>query len=106
MKLIKIKFLLSITATILLFSLTGCGTTTTTVAVNVENSEELNSTVLGRDAFSKIADDLWYDSATRIVYMKFYQHQSSDVFVPYYAPNGLPYRYNPETNTFEMIGES
>lgn len=22
---------------------------------------------------------------------------------PYYAPNGLPYRYNPETNTFEEI---
>ena len=23
---------------------------------------------------------------------------------PYYAPNGLPYRYNPESNTFEEIG--
>lgn len=22
---------------------------------------------------------------------------------PYYAPNGKPYRYNPETNTFEEI---
>ncbi len=22
---------------------------------------------------------------------------------PYYAPNGLPYKYNPETNTFEEI---
>ena len=22
---------------------------------------------------------------------------------PYYAPNGFPYRYNPETNTFEEI---
>ena len=24
-------------------------------------------------------------------------------YTPYYAPNGLPFKYNPETNTFEEI---
>ena len=27
-------------------------------------------------------------------------------FTPYYAPNGLPYRYNPETDNLEEIDYS
>ena len=57
MKPIKIKLSLSITIVILLFSLTGCGTTT--VAVNVENSEELNSAVLGMNALIPIGNCLF-----------------------------------------------
>lgn len=46
--------------------------------------------------------NLYYDSSTKIVYMIFNEivgHSMS----PYYAPNGLPYIYNPETNELEEI---
>ena len=74
-------------------SLVGCGTT---IEVNVDNSEELSSSELVH--FIKINNTLTYDEATRIVYMV-----SIYNITPYYAPNGLPYRYNPETNTLEEI---
>lgn len=97
MKLNKIKLLLPIA--LLLFSLTGCGTTLT---VNVENGEELSSTTLGNDLIF-IGNDLYYDSATRIVYLKYITMGGYSYLSAYYAPNGLPYRYNPEINTFEEI---
>lgn len=74
-------------------SLVGCGGT---VQVNVNNSEELSSNELTH--FLKISNILSYDEATRIVYI-----MSTYNITPYYAPNGLPYRYNPETNTLEQI---
>ena len=74
-------------------SLVGCGGT---VAVNVDNPEELASNELVN--FLKINNVLSYDEATRIVYMMTVYN-----ITPYYAPNGLPYRYNPETNTLEEI---
>lgn len=91
---------------VLIFSLIGCGATDTSINVNVENSSELNNTRIGISSLIKIGDGLWYDSATRIVYwwngiMTYYR--SDTVPTPYYAPNGFPYRYNPETNTFEEI---
>ena len=108
MKLTKIKLLLL--TTLLLFSLTGCGQTTT-VNVNVENSGELNNTTLGINSLIKIGNWLWYDSTTRIVYWwngrmgedETTRYKSDTTPTAYYAPNGLPYRYNPETNTFEEI---
>lgn len=106
MKLAKIKLLLLIT--ILIFSLTGCGESNVNVNVNVENSEELNNIVLGKDALIEIGSYLWYDQTTRIVYWwnGVLTGCRRDITPsPYYAPNGLPYRYNPETNTFEEIGE-
>lgn len=50
--------------------------------------------------------ELSYDTATEIVYIKNYTYHSNYVYTPYYAPNGLPYRYNHETNTFEEIDEN
>ena len=98
----KRKLLILLTATTLFSSiLTGCNETP--VSVNVENKENLHNTVLGKSAFVYIGDDLCYDSATRIVYMKMYTYMSNCVYNVYYAPNGLPYKYNPETNTFEEI---
>lgn len=77
------------------------------IAVNVENQETLQNTVLGVDALVELCDGLYYDSTTRIVYWwsgriePLYDGPTTPS--PYYAPNGLPYRYNPETNTFEEI---
>ena len=97
----KKKLLVGLIGCMLTFSLVGCGEETT-LSVNVENKTELNSDMLGEDALVYIGGELYYDSATRIVYMK-HQNSYGSSYIAYYAPNGLPYRYNPETNTFEEI---
>ena len=61
---------------------------------------------IGVDSLIEIGNRLYYDSTTRIVYwwngrMKNYRNDTTPS--PYYAPNGLPYKYNPGTNTFEEI---
>ena len=86
-------------------SFTACGSSP--VNVNVENDNAINGTVFGRSAMIEIGNRLWYDSTTRIVYWwnGYFDAYSSTSPSPYYAPNGLPYRYNPETNTFEEIKE-
>ena len=100
-KYMKKKLIIGLIGCILTFSLVGC-IEETTLSVNVENKSELTGDFLGKDALVYIGNDLYYDSTTRIVYMKCssaYAHSYS----VYYAPNGLPYRYNPKTNTFEEI---
>ena len=92
-------------ACFLTFSLVGCGETTT-LNVNVENSGELSGTTLGIDSLIDIGNELWYDSTTRIVYWwngKLTHYRSDTIPTAYYVPNGLPYRYDPKTNTFEEI---
>lgn len=96
MKKKSIAIILSCT---LALSLVGCGKVNP-VQVNVSNSESISSNQFGQ--FVKIGKNLYYDSATRIIYIKNYNSNGGS-YTPYYAPNGLPYRYNPETNTFEEI---
>ena len=101
------KIITTLLLSILLFSstLAVCGSDTV-VAVNVENAEQLHNTTFGRDALIYIGNGLYYDSTTRIVYWwngYMYASESSTAPSAYYAPNGFPYRYNPETNTFEEI---
>lgn len=58
------------------------------------------------DAFKKIEDQLYYDTNTKIVY--FYNGPYAARHyppTPYYASNGFPYRYNPETNSLEEIDD-
>lgn len=104
----KKMFIVSIIA-VLCISLTGCGSAQT-LNVNVENPKELNNTTFGRSALILIGDSLYYDLTTGIVYwwngslskgMVAYNCDTTPS--PYYAPNGLPYRYNSQTNTFEEI---
>lgn len=78
----------------------GCGSEQP-IQVNVSNSENLSSNQFGE--FISIGNDLVYDSATRVVYIENFTYAGCEVYTSYYAPNGLPYRYNPETNTFEQI---
>lgn len=101
------KIIAVILSLCLAISLCGCSSNNTPISINVENPSDLNGTTAGRKALTEIGDYLWYDSTTRIVYWwngnlgtSVY---SSTTPSPYYAPNGLPYRYNPETNTFEEI---
>ena len=98
------KIIVGLVSCVLVFSLTSCGETTT-LNVNVENSKDLISTELGSQALTEIGNDLWFDSATGIVYMShgINSVEESKTFCPYYAPNGLPYKYDPDSKTFEEI---
>ena len=95
------KILILIAALLLFCSLTGCGSGSEVVVVNVENQENVSTKKFGE--FIEIGNGLVYDGATRIVYIENYTYYAHYVYTPYYAPNGLPYKYNPETNTFEEI---
>ena len=80
------------------------------ININVENSSDLSGITIGVDSLIEIGSGVWYDSTTHIVYW-WNEHLGTGVYSsttpsPYYAPNGLPYRYNPETNTFEEIGDT
>ena len=103
----KKRLLVGLIGCVLAFSLVGCGEKTT-INVNVENSSELSGTTLGVDSLIEIGNRLYYDSTTRIVYWwngRMNMNYMDTTPTPYYAPNGLPYRYNPTTNTFEEIEE-
>lgn len=101
------KLLSTIIVCLIIFSLVGCGARDKVVAVNVENSENLAGQVFGESAMIRIENGLYYDSTTRIVYWwnghLRQGYYASTTPSPYYAQNGLPYLYNPETNTFEEI---
>lgn len=89
----------------LLLSMNACSESKP-IIVNMENSDELSNTVIGTGSLINIGGGLWYDSSTRVVYWWNGYLSGGNYSVtpsPYYAPNGLPYRYNPETNTFETI---
>ena len=102
----KRNLLILLTTTLLFSSIvTGCGSTTN-VVIDVENKENLSNVIIGKSALIKIGDGLYYDSTTRIVYwwngyLEGIRYDTTPS--PYYAPNGLPYKYNPEINTFEEI---
>lgn len=101
----KRNLFILIIAILLSCSLIGCEKQTT-VVVNVEDKETIHNSVFGIDALIEIGNKLWYDSTTRIVYFWNGCLRSVDCSTtpsPYYAPNGKPYKYNPETNTFYEI---
>ena len=100
------KFLAIIISCMIVLTLVACGSVDNSVHVNVDNSEDLTNGTFGKSALVEIGDCLWYDSTTRIVYWwngNYYSNHAATSPSPYYAPNGMPYRYNPETNTFEEI---
>ena len=106
----KRNLLILLTTIMVSCSFTGCGTEEViAVNVNVDNTEtskQINNNVLGSSALKKIGNGLWYDTTTGIVYWwNGYMNSANWATVPtaYYSPNGLLYRYIPETNTLEEI---
>lgn len=104
------KILLGLISSAMILTLTGCEDEKV-INVNIENNTnntELYNTVLGCDTLIEIGDGLYYDSTTRVVYWWNGSMNTNYATTPspYYAPNGLPYRYNPETNTFEKINNT
>lgn len=99
----KKRILTSLLLCGMLLGITGCGGA---VSVNVNNSENLSGNTFGTYSLIEIGNNLYYDSTTRIVYFWNGFIGIADCATtpsPYYAPNGLPYRYDPTTNTFEEI---
>ena len=88
------KLLSIILCCIIIFSLVGCGT--------VEPDESLPGNGRGKLSLIDVGGGLCYDPSTKIVYW-WNTATASNNPSPYYAPNGFPYLYNPETNTFEEI---
>lgn len=84
--------------------LTACDSGTT---INVIENKETISKEVGTCSLINIGGDLYYDSYTNIVYF-WNGHLLGDCSTTpsaYLAPNGLPYKYNPKTNTLEEIKE-
>lgn len=96
-----------ITAMIVICScfFTGCGSKET--SLNIKQESSVSSTGrIGIKNLKAIGGYLYYDATTRIVYWwNGSMNMSNDSTAPsaYYAPNGLPYKYNPTTNTLEEI---
>lgn len=100
------KLLSIVLCCVIVFALMGCAVEEKVVAVNAKNPESLAGQVFGKTALIEIGNYLYYDSTTRIVYWwngTMYSYRCDTTPTPYYAPNGFPYLYNPETNTFEEI---
>lgn len=82
------KFLAIMVAAIMLAGLSACGNLRG--SKNYESNTELIA-VPG-------TDDLYYDSRTKVVYFVFNEYagyQGYGYMSAYYAPNGLPYLYDP-----------
>lgn len=88
------KYLLVIALIMIVLSFTACGDT-----LNVSAEGDINNNPNGFVYICTNPIDLCYDSMTNIIYID----NAYNVKTPYYAPNGLPYKYNDETNTFEEI---
>lgn len=84
----------------------GCEQGVVTVNMGTDGNETV-SKVAGTDALILIGGGLYYDPVTKIVY--FWNGSSGGYYAtmpsPYYAPNGLPYKYDVESNSFEEIKE-
>lgn len=90
----KILFILIICG----FMLSSCSPPT--AQVNTQDETNISSSSFAN--FIGIGDSLVYDSITKIVYFKNYS-DGRYIYIPYYASNGMPYRYNSETNMLEEI---
>lgn len=97
----KLLFIICVCA--IMLSLMACAADDKTIQSNSDNESRY---MLGKSAMIEIGDGLWYDSTTRIVYWwngcLASGYQSATTPSPYYASNGLPYRFDPENNRFEV----
>lgn len=90
------KIIALILTVVLVLCLSGCSGT-------FEGSKDYTKRTGGR-LQPTMMQDLYYDTNTKIVYILFNEGaRFSGYMSPYYAPNGMPYVYNVETNSLEEI---
>lgn len=68
-----------------------------------QNEAKIEQTNNDELRFEKISKDLVYDVKTNIVYIKNHISNTYSVYSPYYASNGMPFRYNVQTGELEQI---
>ena len=91
------KIIALILIVVLVLCLSGCGTS--------EGSKDYTKRTGGR-LQPTMMQDLYYDTNTKIVYILFNECTGNSGYgymSPYYAPNGIPYVYNIQTNSLEEI---
>ena len=97
-KLIRNKIIVLILTVFLVFCLAGCsGTDSGSKDYTKRTGGRLQPTMM---------QDLYYDTNTKIVYILFNEcagYSGYGYMSPYYAPNGMPYVYNVQTNSLEEI---
>ena len=92
------KIIALILTVVLVLCLSGCSGT-------FEGSKDYTKRTNGR-LQPTMMQDLYYDTNTKIVYILFSEFAGNSGYgymSPYYAPNGMPYVYNVETNSLEEI---
>ena len=92
------KIIVLILTVVLVLCLSGCGGT-------FEGSKDYTKRTGGR-LQPTMMQDLYYDTNTKIVYILFNEgarYSGYGYMSPYYAPNGMPYVYNVQTNSLEEI---
>lgn len=92
------KIITLILTVFLVFCLAGCSAT-------YAGSKGYTTRTNGR-LQSTMMQDLYYDTNTKIVYILFNEcagYSDYGYMSPYYAPNGMPYVYNVQTNSLEEI---
>ena len=93
------KIITLILTVFLVFCLAGCCSGT------FEGSKDYTKRTGGK-LQPTMMQDLYYDTNTKIVYILFNEFTGFSGYgymSPYYAPNGMPYVYNVETNSIEEI---
>lgn len=92
------KIVVLILTVFLVFCLAGCSAT-------FKGSKDYTKRTSGR-LQPTMMQDLYYDTNTKIVYILFNEcagYSGYGYMSPYYAPNGMPYVYNIQTNSLEEI---
>ena len=92
------KIIVLILTVVLVLCLSGCSGT-------FEGSKDYTKRTNSR-LQPTMMQDLYYDTNTKIVYILFNECAGNSGYgymSPYYAPNGMPYVYNVETNSLEEI---
>lgn len=91
------KIITLILTVFLVFCLAGCGVATGSKSYATNTGGRLQPTMM---------QDLYYDTNIKIVYILFNEcagYSGYGYMSPYYAPNGMPYVYNAQTNSLEEI---
>lgn len=98
------KKIIALLGVIMVIGFAGCSSDKP-LKFDVYNSDNLTDSTFGIYSLVEIGNYLYYDSTTLIVYWwnGYITNQDSITPSPYYAPNGLPYKYEPVTNTLMEI---
>lgn len=106
----KKRFVILMVCLGIVFCMSGCfEKPDCSISVSVGTNENAGGEKqnIGINALKEIGDGMYYDVNTNIVYWwngtLDFRLKGSTSLTPYYASNGLPYKYNPETNMLEEI---